>query len=353
MPPPTPNATPSTVQDVIASGQRYVTLGPGAYDEIRVNRPIALAGTPGATVHRFSTAGYTEGIELHNLAVGAGGVQIIDGVKSVLLDGVTVEGDGTGAGINITGYDTSPCFNVSISRTRVRNVEFGLMLGQNVRYTLTDLWFDRCQLPSAPSDPSRHAAYLNDDNCIGGDIHGMLATRCGGTSYRGTGSRAYDVIAYQCGGSLAGSKNAEQMTRFTSLDAGPIEIGAQGPCVVEDPYGGIQIKSTCRSPWLQIYRPRYGPGQGITGDSIYAPPGLPNQDVRDRFGTLTVVDPQSIAALTRTPESFCRDVLDGEATLESLWTKPLGGEFTIPKLNQYVRGGCSPCSAECDRPPTW
>lgn len=324
--------TPANVQAVIDSGQRNVLLDPRAdYPEIAIHRPLNLTGSgPGTVVPKIRTVGYVAAVNIANLSVGAGGIQVVDGIDHLSLDAVSVDGTGHGAGVNITGYDSQPCLNVMLRGVRVRGFELGIVLGQVIRWQGYDNWIDRCQSATQPTDPSRHGLYCNDDNTVAGDNHGMLITRCPGTSYRGCGSRAYDCIAWLCGGSMAGSKNCEMMTRFTSIDSGSIEIGSQVPCMVEDPCGPIQIKDKCRSPWLQILRPCLAPGQVIAGQSRYP---LPDQDVAGRFGQLTVTDLLNTPPITRTPATYCRDVLGGDATLESLWTKP----FKVAEMNRWIR----------------
>lgn len=332
------NANPTSLNAMIASGARNIRLDPGHYGQVTIRADAApmlsISGTGAGTVlDAVVIQGQPLGFSLSNVRVLGGGVQSVDGVPSVTLSNVTVEGV-DGVGFNFTGYDTQPAHDVTLSGCRAKDCRIGLMIGQCIRWRVYDFWADRCQHPTNPSDPSCHGVYLNDDVTIAGDVHGMLITRCGGTSFRGTGSRAYDCIAYQCGGSMAGGRNCELMERFTSIDSGAIEVGSQVCCLVDEAWGSIQVKNTCRSPWLQLVNPTFPPGGGTYGGEIYP---MPDQDVPGRVGTMTVrgeTYAQSDPTGGRTPETFCRDLLGGTASLDDLW----GRSFKVSDLNKYLRG---------------
>lgn len=330
-------ATPENAQSKLDAGVRNISLAPGSYDALYVReatgtmQSIVGSGRDCTFANGIHIQGRPQGVHIATVTVRGDGIQSVDGVDHLTIADVGVE-DVTGqVGIAVTGHDATPVTNLSMNGVRVRRCPIGIMLGQGIRWDIYDGWADQCQSALNAADPSCHGFYGNDDNNIAGNVHGFLITRCGGTSFRGTGSRAYDCIAWMCGGTMAGSRNCEMMTRFTSLDSGAIEIGTQVPCVVEDPYGPVQIKGSCRSQWLQILRPRFAPGQGITDDVPYPIHDVP---VPGRNATLTVIDPQQIETITRTPADFCRDVLGGTADLESLW----GKSFSVAAMNKYLRG---------------
>lgn len=333
------NANPTSLNAMIASGQRNIRLDPGHYGQltIRGDAPPLLSITgagPSTVFDGVVIQGRPIGFHLSNVRVLSGGVQSVDGAISPSLSGVTVEGV-AGNGFNFTGSDTQPVTNLTLSGCRAKDCWIGIMIGQCIQGRIYDFWADQCQSPTNESDPAFHGTYLNDDVAASVDVFGMLATRCGGTSFRGTGTRAYDFVAYRCGGSMAGGKNCELMERFTSIDAGSIEVGSQVCCVVDQAWGGIQIKGTCRSPWLQVLNPTFPPGCDIHGGGIYP---LPDQDVDGRYGSLTVVGAafsQTDPTGGRTPETFCRDVLGGTESLDDLWNYP----FKVSDLNKYLRGG--------------
>lgn len=315
---------PANAQDLLTQRQRFLELTPGDYGELVVRGPVTITGP--ANVAQVRTIGYVEALNLKLLSIGSGGIQVIDGAGHLSIVSVSVEGV-NGVGVNITGYDTQPSLNLSIQSLRIRKCLTGIEVYRCIRWTIYDLWVDQCENAADPTNPAWHGTYFNDDLLLGGDIHGALATRCRGTSFRGTGSRAYDLIAYKCGGSIAGSRNCEMLTRFTSIEAGAIEVGSQVPCVVEDPVGPVQIKNTCRSPWLQILRP-----SGQINDGARYP--IADYPIAGRTATMTVVPGEPVDLAGRTPETYCRDVLGGTASLDDLWARP----FRVGALNTYLRG---------------
>lgn len=345
-----PPVEPGQAQAALDAAAPYawVQIAPGPAGSIgpalTIRKPVQLSGMvgqPNPVLAGIRIQGRVTGLSLHHLTLKGGGIESIDGLSQSLLSDLTIDGCTTGIALEQSDGTKPPIYDVTIRRTRIRNASnMGVLIGSAFGVKLQEIWVHRAGIPG---NTATHAYYLNDD-CVTGDATACWATDSA-TGFRGSLTRATDLLVQDCGWGIASGKNCERCTRPASIrtaNGAGLEINAQNTIYIEEPFiwGGptaIAVNARTKSTWLRIAGgsvagsaaafelnaspiDQYGRGRGDISDiaahgtTIYGP----NSPSWYHWANIQAGSPLANGS-GRTLEDYDRQVLGGPGTKDHLW----------------------------------
>lgn len=334
-------------------------LGPGTYPRITLDKPLNLMAQVAfdlPVAQGLSIRGRLRGFSVRDLILDGAGFESTDGSEEANCTNLLVRNTpGTAYAFEKPDSGPRPIHGITMTNCRASGCRIGVIAGRAWGVKLKGMWIDRF----GDGTSATHAYYLNDD-AMDGDLENCWATRGTGTAFRGTGTRASKLFAYQCRWGIASGKNCSYLNRPIAIDIdhlGGVEINtwvahwcrdalvarrSPPPANENIDAAGIAVSGGVLSPYLQVtgarvygYGPgrsfvlnaapvdQYGRGRGDVIEAVVSAGGaaavsysVPNPAWWHWSGNSEpVVNPDTL----RTPEMYLQGEYGPGASLDSLW----------------------------------